>query len=250
MTENPQSIESLDWRYRAATVVTEDHLGPGGQVLAAKGTPITATTFVNYGDKKIGFGDPSATALFLNQSHKAYIEAMRLHPYGSEWLPRTYDDATTRVFDYLEAICASIIFAYAALEAFVNEELPEDHVFERQEQRSSGIHVVRQFDKEQIQRHLRLDEKLATVLPRATGKPSPKGTSIWEGFVRLRKLRDRVVHLKSEDRKRSNVHDLYPKSIWSDLLSPGQLDFPAIAKSMILHFKHDDKAYWVKRCPF
>ena len=132
----------------------------------------------------------------------------------------------------------------------MNEELPEDYVCEREEQMDSGVHVVRQFDKGQIERHFSLSEKLATVLPQATGKPSPKGNSSWEGFVHLRRLRDRVVHIKSEDRKRSKAHDVYPKSIWSDLLNPCQRDYPAIAKAMVLHFKQEDKGHWLKRCPF
>jgi len=249
LVEKLEPIERIDWRHRAATTVAEDHRGPDGKVVCAKGTPITATTFIKHGGREIGFGDPSATALFLNQSHRSFVEAMRLHPFHGEWPPSELEDST-RVYDYLELICTSVFFAYTALEAFVNEELPEDYVYEREEQTDSGIYVVRQFDKEQIERHLSLSEKLATVLPRATGKPSPKGTSTWEDFVHLGRLRDRVVHMKSEDRKRSKAHDMYPKSIWSDLLNPSQRDFPAIAKSMVLYFKQEDERHWLRRCPF
>lgn len=250
MAEELEPIKRIDWRYRVATTVAEDHREPDGEIVYAKGTPITLSTFVKHGDREIGFGDPSATALFLSQSYKSFTEAMRLHPFQGDWPPRGSQDTTARVYDYLELICGSIIFAYTALEAFVNEELPEGYTYEREEQTDSGVYVVRQFDKEQIERQLSLSEKLATVLPQAMGKSSPKGTSPWEGFVHLRRLRDRVVHMKSEDRKRSKGHEKYPESIWRDLLNPNQRDYPSIAKSMVLHFKQEDTDHWLRRCPF
>jgi hypothetical protein len=189
---------------------------------------------VKHEDREIGFGDPSATALFLSQSHKSFTEAMRLHPFRGDWPPNKLQDRTTRVCDYFELICASIIFAYTALEAFVNEELPEDYVYRREEQTDSNIYEVRLFDKGQIERQLSLSEKLAIVLPEALGASSPKGISAWGGFVHMRRLRDRVIHMKSEDRKRSKGYDEYPKSIWSDLLNPDQGNYPSIAKSIVL----------------
>jgi len=224
-------------------------LAPGGKATYEKGTPITLSTFAKYGDREIGFGDPNATALFLNQSHKSFEEALKLQPFIGDWPPAD-QDPTTRVYDYLELICASITFAYTALEAFANEELPDDFIYEFEEQTDSGLYVVRQSDKEQIEHRFSLSEKLATVLPQALGKSSPKGTSSWEGFVHMRRLRDRIIHMKSSDRKHSKGDNMHPKSIWNDILDPDQRHYPSISKVMILHFKQENDAHWLKYCPF
>ena len=141
---------------------------------------------------------------------------------------------------------SSVIFAYTAIEAFVNEEIPDDFIYE--EQTDSGLLIPRQ--KEWIERHLSLDEKVAVILPKAKGKPTPKGLSIWGGYVHLRRLRDRIIHMKSHDRARSKGDNLYPDSIWSELLHPEQRDYPIIAKSMLLHFRDKDDIHWLKYCPF
>lgn len=211
---------------------------------------MVVTTCVKYDDREIAFGDPSASALFLNQSHTTFSKAMAMHPFRVERLPDGFEDRSTMTYDFLELVCASIVFAYTALEAFVNEELSDDYVYEREEKSQGGVYVVRHFDKEQIERRLSLSEKLARVLPKAKDGPSPKGTAIWEGFVHLRRLRDRIVHMKSEDRRRSQGHDKYPDSVWRDLLDPNLRNYPVDAKAIILFFKHDDEAHWLKHCPF
>lgn len=249
MTEKKEAIEDIDWRVRVATVITKDTLGKDGEVIYSKGTPVTLTTFSRFNDREISFGDPSATALFLNQSHKSFEEALAIQPFLKEWPP---SDAkpTARVYDYLEAIYASVVFAYTALEAFVNEEIPENFIYEVEEQTDSGLFSVNQFDKEQIERKFSLSEKLASILPKALGSASPKGTSEWEEFVYLRRFRDRIIHMKAKDREPSKFPDKYPKSIWNDLLDPNQRKYPLIAKSMILFFKPKEGTHWLKYCPF
>jgi hypothetical protein len=76
-----EPIERIDWRHRVATTVAEDLQGPDGEIEYEEGTSVAVSTLVKHGDREIGFGDPSATALFLNQSHKSFAEAMRLHPF-------------------------------------------------------------------------------------------------------------------------------------------------------------------------
>jgi hypothetical protein len=250
MTKYQKPIEKIDWRHRVATVITEDSLNSKGDVEYGKGTPVTRTTFVKYYKREIGFGEPSATALFLNQSYKSFAIANKINPFLEENLIIDEQISTTRVFDYLEAICASIIFAYTALEAFTNEEIPDSFVYEDEETTDSGIIVVRQYDKDQIEKKFSLSEKLASVLPKVKNIPSPKGENGWDGFVQLKRLRDRIIHMKSKDRQHSKHGNMYPESIWSDLLNPNQQHYPSIAKSMILYFKPKDSVHWLKYCPF
>lgn len=39
-------------------------------------------------------------------------------------------------------------------------------------------------------------DKLHHVIPEITGEPSIKGTAYWERFVRVRRMRDALVHVK------------------------------------------------------
>ncbi len=247
MSEEKPPILGIDWRYRVVTTLAEDFKSPYTGILHKKGAPVSVTTFVKHGKKRISIGDPSAPALFLSQSHKAYQQAIGIHPFVSESSHAEGGDSSPRVYDYLELIMASIVFAYSAIEAFVNEEIPESFTYEI-ERPTSGILVPLQ--KESIERKVSLDEKLATALPEAKGFPSPKGLKIWEDYVHLRKLRDRIVHLKSSDRAHSKNDDLYPNSIWSELLNPQQRNYPIVAKNMMLHFRDKANTHWLRYCPF
>jgi hypothetical protein len=249
MTKHLKPIEKIDWRHSFATFITKDTLGSKGEIYN-KGNPVILLTSAKYNEREISFGDPSATALFLSQSYKSFEVAKGINPL-QEGIPRIDKQiSTTKVYDYLEAICASIVFAYTALEAFTNEEIPDGFVYEVEETTDSGIIVVRQFDKEQIELKFSLSDKLASILPSVKKISSPKGTNDWEGFVHLRRLRDRIVHMKSKDRERSKYGNMYPESIWKDLLNPSQRHYPSIAKSMILYFKTEDSVHWLKYCPF
>lgn len=241
----------IDWRYRVATTITEDYIDASSGVVYPAGSFVTTDTYVKHGNRRARLGDPSAAALFLNSSHRAYQQAIAQHPFlATDWPPKDGTDPSVRIYDYLEEVIASIVFAYTALESFANEMIPEEFIYEFQETTDSGLGVVHHYDKEMIERNLSLTDKMTTVLPRVTKKQSPKGLKVWEDFVVLRRLRNRIVHLKSSDRSRSKAHDLYPDSIWSELLNPKQPNYPSTAKDMILYFKDFETTHWLKHCPF
>lgn len=242
-------IEDIDWRVRVATPIVSDTIDDDGNVLYQKGTPVTVSTFTKHNDREIGFDNPSATALFLNQSKKAFDHAINIHPFMRDWPPEG-KNPTAMVYDYIEEMCSSIVFAYVAIEAFANEEIPENYVYEAERENDSGIFVVQHLGKDKIERMVSLSEKLSTILPEVFEIESPKGSTAWEGFVQLRRLRDRIIHLKTKDRDYSKHGDMYPDSIWKDLLNPDQRDYPLIAKSIILSFKSDTSYHWLEYCPF
>jgi len=247
MSIDQSSIPKLDWRYRVVTTIIKDAKLPSGKIAKA-GSSASVTTVIKHGRKTLSIGDPSATALYLSQSHKSYTQAIQNHPFVNE-LPATEEnELSARVYDYLECIMTSVLFAFSSLEAFANEEIPEDLIHEAQ-RRQSGIHVA--YQKHSVERYVSLDEKLSIILPKAKGKPSPKGLNVWTEFVILRRLRDRLVHLKSLDRAHSKADNLYPKSIWSELLAPNQPNFPLIVKNMMLHFFDENNSHhWLRNCPF
>src|SRR5258706_701081 len=245
MTRKNTTPREVDWRYRVVTSLAEDAVLPSGKT-AIKGTAVSVSAFLKHGKTTLSIGDPSAPALYLSLSHKAYSKSLRLHPFRNSVSSTNEYELSTKVYDYLEQISAAVIFAFSALEAFANEAVPGE--FTHETKKRSGIFVV--FQKDSIERHISLDEKLGDVLPKALNKPSPRGSQIWSDYVLLRRLRDRLIHLKSKDRRHTNVDDPFPISIWSDLSAPNQPSYPSIAKNMIIHSLSADNNHWLKFCPF
>jgi len=84
-----------------------------------------------------------------------------------------------------------------------------------------------------IERKISLDEKLKKALPEILSIKSPAGGTMWKKYSDLQELRDRLVHLKSIDRRASGPKD---ETVWGSLLRLGTEAYPAIAQQMIAHF--------------
>ncbi len=235
----------LDWRHRTVDTLAKDFTSPFTGILHKAGAPVSVITLVKHGDQELQIGDPSAPALFINASWISYQASIKIHPFLHGSTLRQGIDQPTIAYDYLEAIMSAIIFAFTAIEAFANEEIPEDYQYPTH--RKSGISII--FQKSSIERHIDLVEKLAIILPAVKQVPSPKGTKIWQDFRELNQIRDQIVHLKTLDRLTSKVGNLYPNSIWSRLLAPNQPNYPLIAKNMITTFADQEKYSWLKYCP-
>jgi hypothetical protein len=81
---------------------------------------------------------------------------------------------------------------------------------------------------------VQLDEKLKRVLPQAHNIKSPSGTKAWQDFKELKGLRDRLVHMKSIDRKASGPEH---QTIWGLLLEKQPVAFPEVAYRLIACFE-------------
>jgi hypothetical protein len=202
---------------------------------------------VLYQQKQLTFVLPSAPAMFLNLSHDHYLKAekrlvtaVRVRKKG-----RTKGMAShVHLFGFLESIMASTVFAFTALEAFVNEKIPDSYVHEQPEKQHTKT-----FNKDQLERSLSLTVKLADALPKALSLPSPKGTQVWERYVALNKLRDRIIHLKAADRE---PHTSRTDSLWSELVKHPLPETFSAAKDVMLFFYAADKSQprWLRDCPF
>jgi hypothetical protein len=139
---------------------------------------------------------------------------------------------------------ASVVFACTALEAFVNEEIPDSYVYICKEKQNT-----KHYDKEQIERYLTLNAKLGDVLPLALSVRTPKGKSIWNDYDKLRDLRDRIIHMKTQDRAHRGEN---PKSIWNALMRSPLPETHKAAKNMISYFLNakGTQPRWFQKCPF
>jgi hypothetical protein len=94
----------------------------------------------------------------------------------------------------------AIVMAFTALEAFVNETIPDDHSYARYVKSEL---ILEAANKSTIERHVQSDEKLIAVLPGVLNCASPKGSRCWQGYKQLKQTRDRLIHMKSKDGKSS-----------------------------------------------
>ncbi len=198
MDRQDELFEREDGRYYAV-----DKVGTGIGSIA---------TSERLGRKVVSFGLPSGPALFLHLANRAFLQVRTVDPRTlfDAHEQGIWPDSQGPLFDYLESCVAHVVFSFTAIEAFANEAIPESFVYTVQ--RDEGTATLSKAD---IERRIGLDEKLDTILPSVLSVPSPKGTRPWEKYRTLKKLRDRLVHLKAVDRRASGPED---ETVWGALL--------------------------------
>ena len=163
---------------------------------------------------------------------------------GTKWLE---PDEPSHLFDTLEDLVATVVFSYSSIEVFTNSKIPENFQFtiDRHDGKCKET-----YNKEQTERFVNLDTKLDQVLPPICSVSSPKGTVIWENYIWLKNLRDRLIHLKSGDWRSSAPEEL-GGSLWSWLFSEKVLSAPNIAFELIRHYfpKENETPRWIKEYP-
>lgn len=221
-----------DWRMQDVLFLGEEWKSPWTGQVASKGSQLTLHSITQLTKKKqLSIALPNATALCLSSSMRAWKEAQEIRKKsnidGSIKEQVTFN-TRSESFDYVERVMESIVMAFTALEAFVNENIPDD--YEYQAHRKSEI-ILEVMDKKAIERWLSLDEKLSNVLPEAKSVDSPKGSKCWQGYKELKTTRDRIIHMKKEDR-RSSGPDI--PTLWHELF---KVNSPYIqAKEIIDYF--------------
>ena len=204
-----------DWRLQTIAHLAKDWENPWTGQLVLEGTRITVSTIIPLSNKRqLTIPLPNATALFLSASERAYIQAKQIRKENEIDQTRHHDvsfKSDALAFEYLEHIIESIILAFTAIEAFVNESIPVDYKYVHT--KKSEI-ILEESDKRHIERHISIDEKISKVLPDILNCSSPKTSSCWGKYLELRRVRDRIIHMKSEDRVSSGP---FNKTIWSAL---------------------------------
>jgi hypothetical protein len=214
----PHQAELLsreDWRFHAI-----DAVGTGLGMLA---------TIETLAKRNLSFGLPSAPALYLSLARDAHDRRSSIDvnacfidhakPQG------TWPEDHRLLFDFFELFIAEVIFSFTAIEAFVNESIPPSFTYSWKNSKE-----VKQLGRADIERLVQLDEKLKRVLPEAHNLNNPAGTKAWQGFKDLKTIRDRVVHMKSIDRRASGPEH---QTLWALMLEKKQQDFAEIAYQLI-----------------
>lgn len=221
-----------DWRMHDVNYLGEDWESPWSGKVASKGSQITFQSIAQLNKKKVvSIALPNAAALCLSSSRRAWLEAQKIRKdsnIDSSIKKEVTFNTRSDSFDYIERVMESVIMAFTALEAFVNENIPDDFEYHVHKKSETILEVMYKKD---IERRLSLDEKLSQVLPLSLDVVSPKGKKCWQGYRELKTTRDRIIHMKKEDR-RSSGPDI--PTLWHKLL---KLNAPYIqAKDVIDYF--------------
>lgn len=242
--QTPEHISSMDWRINNLTWTTEPFLLPGSSTPIPPGAAVRQAAIIHHGKERLGITIPNATALLLNLSQMCHRQAGQLISKSISNKDKFSHLPEPHVFAFYEQMMASIVFAYTSLESFVNEELPDNYIHTVVEKRST-----QQYNKEQIERHLKLDIKLGDVLPAVLRIESPKGKSLWNNFNKLKDIRDRIIHMKTKDREFQGEDE---NSIWNVISCKPLPKTDETAKNLIQYFlsAKNQTPRWFEKCPF
>lgn len=243
MGEHP-SIQKADWRTQAITTLTKEWVSVTGKKYST-GTPVALISTIKLVSKTLNFQLPNATALFLDFSYKLWKEAQVVLEKEKILDIKEYEDYD-EIYNLVEKRMASIVFAYCALESFANECIPDDYIFENS--RDDGK-CIEKYNKEQMEKYVSLDTKLSEILPKIKKVKSPMGGPLWNKYDDLKKIRNRIIHMKTTDRKSVGPEE---ESIWRDLLDKDKSNFSLEAKEIIGYFFSAEPAIprWFRGFPY
>lgn len=240
-------MADVDWRINAASETTKESILPWNGKVIPKGTVLTSVSVSKLSKKKIlSIPVPNATALCLNISYERFKAAQELRVSSNidkSIKKEVAFNSDKDAIDYVELVFESVIMAFTALEAFANEQIPND--FETWETRSSDV-ILEKKDNKEIERFSSTLDKFHRILPEILKVESPKGTKCWQDLKSLKSIRDRIIHMKSEDRLSSGPE---VKTLWNSIF---KLEKPyKQALSVINYFSHSSNiGSWYGKCPF
>lgn len=231
-----------DWRLQAVATLTSNGKGPLGHKFK-KGHAVVLVHPVKIDNKMTSITTPHPTAIFLNLSNSSYNQSIKLFNFKK----LINKDLEEKIYlDSLEHYIASIIFAFTSIEVFSNYSIPDTFEFKKIRDDNKCIEV---FNKDRIEKYISLDLKISEILPIIYDVSSFKGTSLWEQYLDLKKIRDKLIHLKTIDTK--NTPDNPFNHLWNDLINNGELlNYSKKAKRIIKYFLKNKKHRWFERCPF
>jgi len=197
--------------------------------------------------KYLSFGLPSSSALFLNMALNSYnqVKLIKIEECFDDHPQGTWPDNHKMLFDFFELMMSQIVFSFTAIETFANIAIPEKYIYRHQR---TDKKYTEEYSKYQAEQNLKLDVKLDKILPEIYSVKSPIGTKLWEKFQHHKKIRDRLIHLKSSDMSASGPEI---KTIWGDLIRNQKVNYSEQSHQLIGHyFSKNGGSRWFKKFPY
>jgi hypothetical protein len=154
----------------------------------------TTDLIIDEGEEKIKFNYvfPNLISLYLNIaliskiSAKILFNDIDINLRAESNTSILASQQTGELYNVFENVISSIIFSCMALEAFCNQLIPDDFID------SYGR------NKKEIEKKTELITKIKYLIPNIYEIPSPSQLSEWASIIELNKLRNELVHLKSD----------------------------------------------------
>lgn len=156
-----------------------------------------AISMFNLGGAEVFISRPNVIGIFLSMADQAARRAIEIFQNDlmttieeiKSGLQFKGPDADSKVLGYTENLFISIVFAYAAAEAFANAVISDDYTYE---------YKGESRDKTYLQRHAALVDKFKVHIPRAYNIATPSSHKSWNAFIELEKLRNGIIHYKAD----------------------------------------------------
>lgn len=261
-----------DKRVSAQTELTKPHKN------FPVGTPITKTGIFEHPTKgHIAFPDVNSIRLILEvakkniDAAKNFLEKFdaqlidvtnRVMQVGSKegkHLIHTKEHTLKKVsmlkanekdhFDFFENCIVGITFCLTALECFANLTIPDNYIYHYEERvpflglKFFKIKKKKSLDRDD--RRLDLNTKLGIILPEIFGVETPKGKFLWEKYVNLKKLRDKIIHFKKANLTRTEQEE-FNKSLYSQFLMGDFADaYDKMFELIEYYYQKTEKPKWL-----
>lgn len=160
--------------------------------------------------KKIIFPLPNFTALYLSISDKNFKVASDLHENiidSAILKTKNYElseENEPLFYDFCEALFTSVIFAFAGVECFINNLIP-NYIILIKKKTETNLQLQ---SKNFIEKYVTLNEKIKIILPKVYkyGFNANK-LECWEDFKKLEKFRNSLIHFKSNEIEGSKLEN-------------------------------------------
>ena len=151
---------------------------------------------VKINKEKISYFTPNNIAILLSVNTKAYKEAEELYKNYFKDDNKIYEDnipeRSVKLMDYIEEIQTAIVFGYTALETFINLSIPDDYIYENQNNKG----IIENYNKEAIERWLDTKKKL-NILKNVYKTNKLEKQKWWSYFILLEQYRNSIIHQKT-----------------------------------------------------
>lgn len=191
---------------------------------------------------------PDMVALYLDYSNKLYHNSLEILEKNK--LKISWSDII--VFDFIQNMTWSIFFAISALECFCNmipmqldNNIKKNTVILSQKHIKTGDE--RQVTKKDFE-FRSIEDKVKVFLPLVFNKKLSE--KHWNDFIKLKKLRDSLTHLTSEDIF-PGVAPKSQKNIRRNIFEKSKQNPSVAIKNLINNlYWEDNKPRWLRLCNF
>jgi hypothetical protein len=240
-----ENIKDYDWRLQYVSTLKWDQTILWN--FRNDWTPVSSAWFFDFRSELVNFLIPNMSALFLDYANTLYNETTSFFVYrnfkktNTSWVRKIEMQDFDIFFNVLQKRIWSIVFAFMALESFINDSIPEDYIYINAKKKSC--------DKKYIEEKFSMNDKIKIVMRDVYNIQWDISPEIWARYERIKKLRDRVVHLKQIDKTESWPKD---ETIWKMFLLEDFENYSVSIKTIIGYFitRKQETDRWYRKCPF